>query len=196
MRGVRAVTIGGLALILAACSSADSPEQPKPSSPSQATTATGSTGVSCDDIGDGTIPPDSAFTIIDDAVALPSTGDPARQVTQPEPAAASTNGEVDPATDWYWAKIPLIIRSGHEITLSAAETTLVMGWGSGPTNPRSSVSANCTSDAEWLVIPGGFWVSQPGCYNVDVSVDGAAAQRVEIGIGAPCQGQQPPVAAN
>ncbi len=55
------------------------------------------------------------------------------------------------------------------------------------------VQLDCDPDAEsdWLVLAGGFWVSVPMCAELIVEADGVE-ERVEIGLGQPCPGQEPP----
>lgn len=86
----------------------------------------------------------------------------------------------------------LMIRSDVRIELATADDNMRMNWGRGPLTPQSAISAECASDAEWWAFPGGFWVAEPGCYRVDVTVESGTPTRVEIDIGAPCEGQQPP----
>jgi len=45
--------------------------------------------------------------------------------------------------------------------------------------------------AHWLVFPGGYWVHRPLCLPLLVTAHGET-ERVRIGVGAACPGQEPP----
>jgi hypothetical protein len=49
----------------------------------------------------------------------------------------------------------------------------------------------CPGAAEWMIFPGGYLVSEVGCYDFVVR-SGGTDETVQVGIGAPCEGQNPP----
>lgn len=141
----------------------------------------------CNAIGDGMPSPDRLVVL--DHLALPARQAPALQTArQPDPTSPVLS---------YFAKAGLGIRAGSQWRLSVATEArdhLRIGWGS-PGTPSTVVlpPATCspTSRTGWLWYPGGYWTDKPGCYAVVVQADGQS-QRVLIGVGAPCPGQEPP----
>jgi hypothetical protein len=145
----------------------------------------------CNAIGDDR--PSGDFLVVLDAVALP---DPTRTAAlgisrQPNP--------VEPQQTFF-AKTGLGIRVGADWSLTVpaeAVDHLRIGWGS-PGTPGTVVHPpTCTlppSATGWQWFPGGYWVDEPGCYPVEVHSAGTV-QQVQVGVGAPCPGQTPPVTA-
>lgn len=135
--------------------------------------------------------PDEGRTVVFDAVALP---DPA---TTSALQAWRQSGTSRPL-ERFFAKDGLSFKVGSEwsLTVSPEDLTHVrIGWGSPPTPGtvvRSPVGCRVPADAEWMWYPGGYWTDKPGCYSVVVQV-GVQEQRVDVGIGEPCPGQEPPV---
>src|SRR5437016_2727275 len=72
---------------------------------------------------------------------------------------------------------------------------LSFGWGQPADRhlERIRIPACAASRAAgtWLAFTGGYYVADPACVAIIVTV-GQAEQRVEIGVGAPCAGQEPP----
>lgn len=157
--------------------------KPSVSEPSESEPALG-----CGSIGSE--PPSSDARVVLGVVALP---DPSRA-----PALRATR-QADTAnlTETWFAKTGLGIRSGAEWRLSVAPESaghLLIGWGSSVV-PVASLSSptGCAapSPGAWLWYPGGFWTDQPGCYAVIVE-SGGRTERLPVGVGSPCEGQQPP----
>lgn len=102
----------------------------------------------------------------------------------------------DPNADLF-AKDGLLIRPGASFDLVVPDEwrgRLTIGWGSPAkrtTHLRVAACASTGSSAPWLAYAGGYWVRDPACVSLDV-IAGAEVQRVEIGVGAPCAGQDRP----
>jgi hypothetical protein len=149
----------------------------------------------CQDVIASAAAPPSESSVILDAVALP-TG----RALQ----ANSSNGS-DPREKLF-AKDGLFIRRGASFDLLVPEQwrgRLAVDWGSigkptiylrisgcRPAQRMPSSSRWDVSD-DWLVYPGGYWVSQAACVSVLVRAE-QAEQTVRIGVGASCPGQSPP----
>ena len=188
---LRARVFVGLLIIggLAACTSS-SPKSTTVGSGSAAPFDTAPAGVSlpCDEaIGKVVAPPDD-YEVVLDAVALP-TADSAPQALQ-----AGPGGDDDAPDGWLFAKTGLLVRGTRASSIDVASSTvgrLLIGWG-GPANPAEHLTvAQCGRDDQWLAFAGGFWVATAGCVAIDITV-GGDVRRVMIGVGAPCDGQQPP----
>ena len=130
---------------------------------------------------DAPIPAGSSLVL--DAVALPT--DRALQVVESGQAGL------------LWSKHGLIVASGKDIELRVADEwrgRFGFSWGrpSGDVVERIRAPSCVSRTARpWLAFTGGFFVTEPSCVAVIVSV-GGAKERVEIGVGAPCGGQDPP----
>lgn len=70
------------------------------------------------------------------------------------------------------------------------EHLLVPGCHAGACSANHG-SGSCDQSDEWLVYAGGYLVRQVACVPLLVRTSGKE-QRVLIGVGAPCAGQQPP----
>jgi hypothetical protein len=127
--------------------------------------------------------PDS-YAAIADAVALPTCGSADR-------ALQTSHREENPAPN-HFAKTGLAVRSGVAFTIEvdAPSDTAQLGWGSSGEFGSALATDGCTGDG-WQVFAGGFLVDEPRCVEVTVRTDGAE-ETVQIGVGAPCEGQQPP----
>ena len=98
-----------------------------------------------------------------------------------------------------WSKEGLIVATGTEVELRVADDwqgRLAFNWGQQRTGDRHVEQIRVPACArrggsQWLAFTGGYFVTEPGCVAVIVSSEGAE-ERVEIGIGAPCAGQEPP----
>ena len=91
------------------------------------------------------------------------------------------------------AKTPLFVRRGSVFELRVPESfhdRVAIGWGSIPTH-RLAVGP-CESDTEWLFFPGGVWVADPECVTLEIVLQDSTVETFQLGIGAPCPGQQPP----
>ncbi len=156
----------------------------------------GSTGLSADTAnGAGTldcanpIAEDAAlpetYEVIGEAVALPtSTSSPAALQTAPSGAELR-----------LFAKTRLLLTAGMQFNLTARGDwkDRAAGWW-GNTSRRelaTTFSGGPCDGSGWLAYPGGFFVAEPGCVPFDVLV-GGAAHEVQIGVGSPCPGQDPP----
>jgi hypothetical protein len=147
----------------------------------------------CQDVIASQPAPPSESSIILDRVALP-TG----RALQANPNSG-TNAKL-------FAKDGLFIRRGALFDLVVPEAwrgRLAVGWGSfskatshlripgcRPTQRMPSSSRWALTD-DWLVYPGGYFVSQAACVSVLVRA-GQTQQTVQIGVGASCPGQSPP----
>jgi hypothetical protein len=97
----------------------------------------------------------------------------------------------------YWSKQGLVIRWDAQVDLivpRAWRGRMAIGWGSPATPTQHLVISGCTvgsTPGKWLAYAGGFWVSEPACVPLIVEAD-HRRQRVHIGVGAACPGQDPP----
>jgi hypothetical protein len=190
--------------VLAACSACTSDNVPKvsagspmpPKSQTDPSAQTGPVRIPCGGgIGIDTPPTDEMFTIVDNAVALPSTNQPALQVVPVDKSSPASQDEPLADGKSYWAKQGIAVLGGHRVELSVAPEVadkIRIGWGHAPSTGSTSAVADCPSPEEWLGFPGGYSVREPGCYTIHARVDDKAKQQVDIGIGAPCPGQDPP----
>jgi len=181
------LVIAALVLTITACS---------PSTPAVSPTPSDAIAVlHCEDVIASAPAPPSDASIILDAVALP-TGR-ALQVNQ--------SGGSDPHAKLF-AKDGLFIRRGATFDLVVPEPwlgRLAVIWGSlgKPTihlrvagcrpSQRMPSSSRWDLSDQWLVYPGGYFVTQAACVSVLVRA-GQTEQTVRIGAGTPCPGQSPP----
>jgi hypothetical protein len=134
-------------------------------------------------------PPDADFQVVLGVVALPTSA-----VTR----ALQASDSGDATAPALFAKTGLLVRAGRAFELDVPGdpgNRLGIGWGNGLTfrpSARFAVPA-CpdTFGTGWLAYPGGYWVDRPLCLPLTVRA-GAREQRVTVGIGAACPGQQPP----
>jgi hypothetical protein len=178
------LVISVLLLTATACAST-STVSPTPSDPISV--------LGCQDVIGSEASPPSESSIILGAVALP-TG-----------RALQANPDSDPNATLF-AKDGLFIRRGASFDLIVPDPwrgRLTVSWGSlatptghlripgcRPTQRMPSSGRWAVSD-DWLVYPGGYFVSQAACVSVLVRA-GQAEQTVRIGVGASCPGQSPP----
>jgi hypothetical protein len=140
--------------------------------------------VPCDEAIDTDADLPDSYTVIADAVALPTAASADR-------ALQTSHREENPAPN-YFAKTGLAVRPGVAFTIEVDESSesALIGWGS-PAGFGSAITTDgCTGDG-WVVFAGGFLVDEPRCVEVDVSTDGGG-ETAEVGVGAPCEGQQLP----
>ena len=181
------LVIGVVMLNVAACSPSTSMVSPTPSDAMAV--------LPCQDVIASAAAPPSESSVILDSVALP-TG---------RALQANQSGNSDPRAKLF-AKDGLFIRRGASFDLLVPEqwrSRLAVDWGSigKPTThlrisgcrpaQRMPSSSRWDLSDDWLVYPGGYWVSQAACVSVLVRA-GQAEQTVRIGVGASCPGQSPP----
>lgn len=77
------------------------------------------------------------------------------------------------------------------IEVDARPETTQLGWGSPADFGSAIATPGCPGDG-WLVFAGGFLVDEPRCVEIAVSTDGAE-ETAQIGVGAACEGQRPPL---
>jgi hypothetical protein len=93
----------------------------------------------------------------------------------------------------YWSKTPLYIRTGKAAEIRVPRRgrgRIAMTWGNTASDPlvdRTFSVGPCPGPVGWIVFPGGYYVTRPGCYTLLVRVDGTDVP-VRVGIGAPCTG--------
>lgn len=176
-------------VIVAGCSAPAPSQGPSSatSSPS-AYTSTAWVTLDCNAIGDNV--PSSDSVVVLGTLALPDpTNAPALQTArQPDPTSPVLS---------LFAKAGLGVRLGSRWRLvvpPAAQDHLRIGWGSPGTSTVVIPPAACsqTSRTGWFWYPGGYWTDKPGCYAVIVEVGEDQRQQVNVGVGAPCPGQEPP----
>ncbi|AYY14631.1 hypothetical protein EF847_19985 [Actinobacteria bacterium YIM 96077] len=188
-------------VLAVACSDGSSrdtaPEEGAPSPESTDEQRIGATEpalIECSDNIGGDRPDPDEYHVVDSGVALPSTNEPALQATQlTETDDLSELDDID--EQWYYAKRGLVLRGGHEVELSIPSDhvdDVRLRWGHTPSRPATSVRAECPPADGWLAFAGGYVVREPGCYSIRVQVDDGQPQEIDVGVGAPCPGQDPP----
>lgn len=127
--------------------------------------------------------PDS-YAVIADVVALP-TADSADMALQ------TSHRENKPAPN-YFAKTGLLAQAGAAFTIEVNERpeTAQIHWGS-PDEFGSTITTDGCPGNGWLAFAGGFLVDEPRCVELTVRT-ASAEETVQVGVGAPCGGQQPP----
>jgi len=134
----------------------------------------------------------ATWVIVDAAVALPSPDLPALQVVELTGPVGDPDADIE---GWWWAKHGLLVAGGSLVELAVPrehDADVRIGWGM-PATPAVRVIIDCELAGDsWAAFAGGYWVREPGCYPIDVRVDGGPARSVDLGIGAPCPGQAPP----
>ncbi len=129
--------------------------------------------------------PPGGFEVVLGAVALPTA------TVQAAALQTAVSGEADPDARLF-AKTGLLVLGGADfevIVPDDARPGFSVGWGSPAVRSRA-VSVACDAEG-WLAFAGGYWVSEVGCRALLVR-SAAGEQTVEIGVGAPCAGQDPP----
>ena len=201
------LTVAAL-VALAGCSDDDPPA----ASDRGAATVTSATGAPTPASPVTTVPVDTRTPAASDTVVLPCEqsiasvpGVPGGYeavlgvVALPTATVASTalqtsaSGDPDPQARLF-AKTGLLARAGASFEIivpDEARPGFSVGWGS-PAVRTSALTAACDGDG-WLVFAGGYFVDQVGCRPLLVWAGGEEA-RVEIGVGAPCAGQDGPPA--
>lgn len=89
----------------------------------------------------------------------------------------------------YFAKNGLEVQPGRSLEISVPHEVrgrLWIGWGGNPSRPAQRISFNgCDGEKGWLAFAGGYWVTEPGCFPLEVT-DDRAVKRIEIVIGTEC----------
>ena len=131
-------------------------------------------------------PPDR--TVVLGAVALPTE----------RALSIVRSGDLAPAAR-LWTKDGLIVSSDYAVELRVADEwrgKFGFRWGQPNDGPVEQIQvpacASSRGTGAWLGFTGGYYVADPACVAMIVTV-GGVEQRVEIGLGAPCPGQDPPV---
>jgi hypothetical protein len=100
----------------------------------------------------------------------------------------------------FFAKTGLYVRAdGKQATVSVPRSErgrIAMTWGNTDHDviaSRSFEVGPCSGGAKWIVFPGGYYVTEPDCFELRVRV-GRDVTPIRVGIGAPCRGQRPPPA--
>lgn len=186
------MAIASLAVLASGCSGAavDPRSSPAPASSASSAAADGADeqALECGNSIDGG-PPPAGMQVVLGAVALPAS--PGSRALQ---AAASGGGAGMPG---LFAKTGLLVRAGVEAEISVdapAGERAGIGWGGAPSRPGRRFVVPACPDARgtgWLAFAGGYWVDRPLCLPLVVRA-GGREQRVLIGVGRPCPGQQPP----
>jgi hypothetical protein len=121
------------------------------------------------------------------------------RVALPTGTALGVNRTAEDPEFPLFAKDGLVIRAGASFELvvpGALRGRLRIGWGSAarPTTRLAVSDCRATDPSKpWLAYAGGYFVSEPACVALIVRATNES-QRVRIGVGAPCPGQDPPPA--
>ncbi len=158
-----------------------------PASPRTLAAPDGARELPCGDAIDHRSELPEGYAGILDAVALPVA--PAS-----EQALQAVRDEEDGVPP-FWSKTGLLVRAGVGVTVAvdAPAGAAALGWGHAgdPDYFRPAITTSGCDGDDWLAFPGGFRVDEPRCLDLVVTtVD--AQQQVQVGVGAPCDGQQPP----
>jgi hypothetical protein len=94
------------------------------------------------------------------------------------------------ASALQFAKTGLVVRTGEQveiIVVPAPGRTALVWWGNtGNSRPAERfIVGPCASGAGWLVFPGGYWVSEPGCVSLVVRHEDVDAY-VTVALGGSC----------
>ena len=133
--------------------------------------------------------------------AVPATGHSVvlASVALPTDLALSVNrsGLASPET-LLWTKDGLVVSTDRAIELRVADEwrgKFSFEWGQPREGTverlRIPACAATRGAGNWLAFTGGYYVAEPACVSLVVRV-GRSQQRVPLGIGAPCPGQNPP----
>lgn len=135
---------------------------------------------------EGVVPP-AGRSVVLAAVALPT-----------ERALSVVRSRLDSAAP-LWTKDGLMVSTDSAVELRVADEwrgKFSFSWGRPEDGHveqvRVPACAASRGAGKWLGFVGGYYVADPACVSMIVTV-GGVEQRVEIGIGAPCAGQDPPL---
>jgi hypothetical protein len=129
-------------------------------------------------------PPDS-LQVIGGAIALQTS----RSLSTPLQLSRTVGTG---SSELQFAKTGLVVRAGEQVEIvvvpTAGRTGLVWWGNTGNDQPTARFLVGpCTTGGGWLVFPGGYWVSQPGCVTLVVRHEGID-EYVKAAVGAPCDG--------
>ena len=129
----------------------------------------------------------NGHTVVVGAVALPTD----------RPLSVVRSG-LDAPEALLWTKDGLVVSTDRAIELRVADEwrgKFSFEWGQPRDGPverlRVPACASTRGAGNWLAFTGGYYVTEPACVSLVVTVD-RSEQRVPLGIGAPCPGQSPP----
>jgi hypothetical protein len=140
--------------------------------------------VSCGDAINGYDQPGGDYSVVLGAVAVPS----------PRALQAAAT-DVPGIGSVLFAKYGLVVKRGVRVELRVPESVsdrFWIAWGSSASPGSMALVDRCTSEWEWIAFAGGYWARQPGCFPLQISVNGGPAEEVFIGVGASCPGQASP----
>ena len=170
-----------------ACSGSTSPSARRNTPTSATATATTASISKLPCHGDRAALPDD-FTVVFDAVALPTSDNYLY--------ALQTSSQHDEPGLRLFAKTGLWYRPDHRFTIAVPDNLtgqLGIGWGGNPSSPEPGIANTPCPNAQhdWVVLPGGYWVSHTMCATLTIQA-GGKQKDVHIGLGEPCPGQAPP----
>jgi hypothetical protein len=172
-------SVAAACLLASACSSGNDRERPVAAIVAELDCVNGYSDV-------GVVPP-AGRTVILGAVALPT--ERALSIVRSGLAAEAR----------LWTKDGLIVSTDSAVELRVADEwrgKFAFEWGQRRDGPveqlRVPACAASRGVGNWLAFTGGYYVADPACVAMIVTV-GGVEERVEIGLGAPCAGQDPPV---
>lgn len=178
------VAVAAVLILIAGCSDDGQVVQSPPPASNEASPVVATTDLGCS--GTHAEPPDT-MTVLINSVALPTS------VGYREALQTSARGEFthDDAGRLF-AKQGLYFKPGHAFEVIVPDEfrdRLSIGWATR--SWRVTVGDCAGYPADWMALVGGYWVADPLCADLIVrSAEGE--QRVKIGLGAPCPGQDPP----
>lgn len=127
--------------------------------------------------------PPTELRIVADVVALPSVA----QTESLPLGREESNGDL---AGYRFSKFPILVRPGTQFDLfgtASGGSDVLLIWSAKPgVVPLRSISFEaCEGDSEWLVYPGGVWVSEPTCVTLELVVE-ANEESITLGVGASC----------
>ena len=143
--------------------------------------------LSCDDFIDTVHGQQDGYETVLGVVQLP---------TAPVTRALQT-GRIPGPPRRYFAKRGLIVGPDTPFQLTIVDLQALdasLGWGNPGRSGRTLTVDRCRSaqnPRSWLVYAGGFNTARTGCLPLQVSST-TGTRRVQVGVGAPCPGQDPP----
>jgi hypothetical protein len=131
----------------------------------------------------------AGYTVFRDIVALGGSRN------APTALQTRTNADADSGARLF-AKSGLLVRTGVAVKLvvpDAWRNMMSISWGNGATRTWELTVPGCGGAAGWNVFAGGFWVEDVGCMEL-ILRDGDHEEVIQVGVGAPCRGQNAPPA--